>query len=208
MTEASLFIISYVPLLRGTAGEYIKLSAGKTEDQLRPLLDKVYKADAGKAHGCAWSLHNNGFDLMFVIDNAKEVHDHLIEWAEGVPQRWFDLCIDEVEDQYCVALLPKWEMSFERYREAYHLTTGHKLSRNTKAILLAKPITFISDPRPATFNAIKDKISPRVVVGLVDKADITPAGIEDDKVYSLGSFKVHRNTKYDYFKGIIDGAEV
>ena len=112
------FVISYVPLLRGAAGDLINLKEkDAATKQIKDIYEKYIDTDVGSVKGCAWcmSTETGEIGIALAIKNAAEIHEHLVGWAEGVPQRWFDLCLYDDGNRYAITLIPNVERSIERF---------------------------------------------------------------------------------------------
>jgi hypothetical protein len=199
------FIISYVPLLRGQAGDLLSLNSKNAAQQIKDIYDNYIDTDVGTARGCAWcmSTDDDSVGLVFAIEKAAEIHDHLTQWAEGVPQRWFDLCLYDAGARYAIALMPNFERSVERFKEANRTVNNIEIAKDAKFQLIAKPILFISDPDPVTFYKIKGKIGKRIQVGLVDPSKIANNAMKADDVLDLGSFKMNSDMYTEYLAEVM-----
>lgn len=201
-TIDSAFIISYVPLLRGKAGEIINLDAKTLPARIKDIYDNYIDTDIGSVKGCAWFMSEEDGDLgiAFAVKNAAEIHEHLVAWAEGVPQRWFDLCLYDTGNRYVIALMPNFARSVERFKEVNQIVNSIKVADDAKFELIFKPLTFISNPDPPNFYKIKDRLESRIQIGLVDPNKLK-VGMKADDVFDLGRFTLYNDKYIEYLAG-------
>lgn len=202
-------IISYIPLLRGQAGNLIDISAKGPSDDIKNRISEAMESMAGYIEGVAWSLSDNKPAPTLIMHQMDEVLTHLIEWSEELPQMWFNFHIYEHNDKYTVALMPNFEQSVARFAVA--LKMFHNIEMDTKAPvhLLFKPLIFVSGPNPRTFNLIKKDLPSKMMVRCIDAKDVPaekPPGFEMDekKIRELGQFKVRRDSFNGYLDKLID----
>lgn len=205
MAKETYVIISYVPMLRGQAGDFI--SASTTSDAVRDNLlkkvDEAIESDAGHIEGCIWGISGGEVHPILIMHQMNAVLDHLIEWSEGVPQEWFNLHIHEHADRYSIALLPKLEHSIERFRAAMMINRNIKVPRDTNFQLMFKPLMFISTKNPVNFNQAKGRLPKKPMVTFIDTDDFKPGDdfskIDDSILRELGRFKIN----WDSFNGYL-----
>lgn len=206
-------IISYIPLLRGQAGDLIDISAKGQTEGIKNRIAKAMESQAGFIDGVAWSLVEGKVPApTLIMYQMNEVLDHLIEWAEELPQMWFNFHIYEHGDKYTVALMPNFEQSIARFAVA--LKMFHDIDMDPKAPvhMLFKPLTFVSGPNPKIFNMIKKDLPPKLMVRCIDVKDVPaekPPGftMDEKKIRELGQFKVRHDSFHGWLDKLIDDAK-
>lgn len=135
-------IISYVPLLRPQKSF---LSDPKE------LNDVMLKSEMIPAHAKAslWAMEEDIPTVYMIMDKAKEIADHLKEWSEDKPEKWFTFGILGKDERYAFALMPDVEQSVKRIRLAYQLQNGWPMPDNAKFQVFFAPLSFVSMTRGA-----------------------------------------------------------
>jgi hypothetical protein len=131
--------------------------------------------NAPTVRACLWTRSEFGLTPVFAVERAREVLDHLIEWAEGDPSGWFRLQIVKTRHRYHVVLMPNLARSLERYRLARTITIRRRPARPDEYLFLFHPLTFSAQDR-----GLMDQIElrERMHLGIVDWADVDPRDLD------------------------------
>jgi hypothetical protein len=156
-----LLLVSYVPLLRGTAGTLIE------QDVTSALEHLLSKLPSGEAHACLWTESAGRFSPVLVMEQAEAIAQHLVEWAEGDPALWFRLAIGQHRGRYAVALLPDLSRSRNRFELARRVA-GLPIPDDVEYCHVYRPLHFVSG-RAHTYKRISRHIPSRVTLGLLDQ---------------------------------------
>ena len=128
----TVVLLSYVPLLSGTAGE--ALSGRRRQEVFRGL------KQSPAVRGLLWLREDDDVVPVFLLERAREVAEHLKSWAEGSPQHWFYLYIARTAQRWHVMLAPNLQRSISRYREARWLRFGEVAPEDAKFQLVYQPL--------------------------------------------------------------------
>jgi hypothetical protein len=162
-----VLLVSYVPLLRGMAGTLIE------EDVSGSLERLLTHLPSGTAQACLWLESAGKPRPVLVLDRAKMIADHLVEWAEGDPSSWFRLAICEHGGRYALVLFPNLRRSLDRFKLARQLT-GHRPGlREDEVMFVSRPLHFVSGPEHI-YQKIQHRIGRHVELGLLDRSDLNP----------------------------------
>lgn len=152
-----LILVSYVPLLRGLAGQLL------APDAVGPLLD----TDAGHVDAIVWALDDAGrLSPIFAMARAEQVFEHLVEWSEGSPATWFRLLYDENDNEYAMALVPDVQRSLDRFHLAHSIATGAEASHEEVKVIF-QPLLF-RGPKSEVSRRALPLLGEQVTVGFVD----------------------------------------
>jgi hypothetical protein len=207
--DPAILLVSYVPLLKGKAGAAYNL--GKDRQAVRAITDLVDKAPTGRAECCLWMLDDqNRPGAVLALDQATAIAQHLKEWAENQPEKWFKVYIKEKDGKYALVLFPEVRQSLSRFKFAYLLEGGDPI-RTGQVQVITSPLHFVSGAG-TTYSAIKGRIGKTISVALVDVGLVNwenPFSLDPAKIISLGEFEVGDNQSGgldDYLDGLIAGA--
>jgi hypothetical protein len=174
-------IVSYNPLLWGDPGKMYDSDKGQqTEDGVKYVSDLLSKSEkiSSNAEACLWAQYPaNCCAPIFVIERAKEIAQHLMQWTEGLPTEWFDLGIFERSGRYFVMLHPRIERSVERYKDNWFQMHNELLiDANVDYRIIYRPILFESQEL-GNFVKAKELIgsAEELYVGFLDVQDLDPA---------------------------------
>jgi hypothetical protein len=126
------FLISSHHPLRET----LMLQTGQTEQARRGFLQEAYRAIAalldqapsGRAAACLWMLGGQGNPMpVLALEQAQTIADHLSEWADSEPAKWFRVHLKERDGRYGLVLFPELQRPLERFRFAHLLEGGDPL---------------------------------------------------------------------------------
>lgn len=156
-------LISYVPLLMG--------EAGRTDMDPGCLQDVFDQTPSGQAAGCVWLFKDGELAPCFIMQQARDIADHLKAWAEGKPEEWFRLVAAESGPLYGLALMPRLDKGVERFRMAYQLRNGLPFPKDAHIKAVFKPLHFSSKPGHM-FARVKPQLGKKCAVFLVDLADV------------------------------------
>lgn len=171
--------------------------------KLTTFLDEL---PSGWIQGCLWALDEDAVFVNFVIDDAKKIASHLVEWSEYVPEEWFQVEIAETDDGYALALMPSIEKSIERVRIQAQLRYGYPLPTNKTHVVL-RPLHFGTSTKTA-FSMAKPKIQKfgKIGVSLVDSSSpilkMKPEMLQESDLssqYKIGTFDVKFETDPDSY---------
>ena len=129
MAKTKYIIISYFPLLEGRAGDNFDQDR---IDEVTNRLDKL--SPFSNAEGCLWGLENDSPHPIFIMKRGDEIYEHLILWGEGKPEDWFELHIAHWESRYAIGLIPKLDLSVERFKDAQKLINNIEIKGLRKKI--------------------------------------------------------------------------
>jgi len=205
-------IFSYVPLLRGVpgileAGEQTPLNRGNSDIMIRGVQAVLDSLPEGAASGCIWALEDGVPSAIFIFDRADEIRDHLVEWSEGDPGKWFDVEVAELADRYGISLMPDLRKSVDRHFAARALRDGAFTPDPDGISLVLRPLHFASTPGPTSYFDLRDAIGEEMKVGLLDSSEVGKPVQETDfsKVSWLGPFKVRRDGKSGFTVSVLQG---
>jgi hypothetical protein len=202
MAKNHYLIVSYMPRLVADPRRLL------TREDLVKLLPEWEKQSGGEAMACLWGAKDGHAHPILMINHAQSLIDHLTTWAEGVPQRWFNLHIyySAKYDRYAVALIPKLEMSIERHKLQHKLNTGADLPKNATFSLLFMPIKFTSRPKPATFLKLRHMIDKKATLAFVEGEGLDEKTLGkninslDRESIVVGTFDVRTDDFQDYME--------
>ena len=202
-------VFSYWPLLRSLdsfgldPAAFRDLEKGDT-DTVKAIMDHLDEHyTAGNVEGILWAQRDGQHHPVFMLEQAKEVAEHLTEWAEGNPGEWFKMRLisRELEDgvvQYAMVLMPNLEKGIKRMRA----NTGVAEDEETEYTIVFRPVTFTG--RGPTFGMIEPLIPDRIKLEFIEVADVDfddPEffnNLEDDKLIEVGEFELERCTEEEH----------
>jgi hypothetical protein len=204
--KLSVVLFSYIPYLDGPPGITFDPS------QAEALTEILEEFPTGEALACLWvgDPTDPGKILpIFLYDDADNLLDHLLHWAENKPTEWFSLHLKEKKGKYVIALIPKMEKSIERYQIAYQLQTGYPMPKDTKTNVIFRSLYMLNTNAGSVFSKHRDKVSNPLKVGFldasrVDKDDMVGSmkKINESEIRWIGPFKLAENKP---MKGFLDG---
>lgn len=183
--NSSIAIISYVPLLNPEV-----LGPGPlTPEQVGKHLENFHH---GNASGCLWFEDivegKPEFSACFLIPKAAEIAEHMYYWSEDQPEKWFEVRYDtSVTGDYTLSLIPKVQMSIDRYKMNYQLTYGFPMPKTMKTSVFFQSISISSKRDILPISQTKMSIR------LVDPQNVDLKEIEKTmaKSYEMGKFDLH-----------------
>ena len=206
----AVLLVSYVPLLKGRAGITFALQQDTTA--LRAISEQIDRAPSGRVECCLWMLDDEKeHGLVLVLDQAQAIADHLKEWSDSEPAKWFKLYLKEKDGKYALVLFPEVKQSLARFKFA-HLLEGGDPIESGQVQVITRPLHFVSGAGTA-YSAIKGRIGKTMNLGLVDFQDLDlekPFDLNPSKIIELGTFAVGHNNVMgmdSYLDGLIDGAD-
>jgi len=205
--DFSFIVVSYVPLLVGTAGESMDITDPSV---VGGLMDDIESLPSGWADGCLWAKGPSGAPYpVLVMPEARRIAEHLSMWSEGSPADWFDLHIKSRGEKYALSLMPRTRKSIERFEMAYHLRNGLPIPPKSHYNILFKPLHFCTGSS-TTFRQIRHLLRSESLVGLVDPDELHPSNLsetDDSTIQILGTFRIGLNKTVDrYMDDLLDGA--
>ena len=185
MSTQPACIISYVPLL-----DYSGYTPGTT---IEPTSDYVKGIDGHvNIDGCLWSgdPETRSFTPIIVCENAQAIVDHMRLWADGHPEDWFELLVEDNGDNYMVALIPRVDLSVKRWEVAYALMHGYAPDLSNCHIIF-KIICF-SSATSDVYRFAKRHLSGMLM--FMDKNDFSIDSpfdpVDESKLIRLGPFEM------------------
>lgn len=201
-----MMVFSYWPLLRSlesfglTPAKAQDLQEGD-EDTVREVMDHLdQEYTAGAVEAIAWSSIDGVPAPVFVMDRAKEVAEHLTEWAEGNPGEWFKMRLisrdlDDGDTQYAIVLMPDLEKGIQRMRA----NTG--IEEEMTYTIVFRPIRFTG--RGPAFKSIEGMLPDRIRLSFLDKESIDFGDAQafenlgEQELIEVGEFELERCTEDD-----------
>jgi hypothetical protein len=187
-----VMLLSYMPLFDHRR---LGLLPGAVIDPER-IKDMDIPSDV-HVEACLWTIdkqHDPIFAPVLVMERAKKVAYHLMEWTEGQPQGWFKIVITDNGSNYCVALFPNIDLSIERWKLGYRLShDGQEPPKDYQYEVLFQPLAFgaaISD----SYRNVKPHLNvSHMEIGLLDMSHINrtkPFDTDHTKIIKLGRFEI------------------
>lgn len=189
-----LIVVSYWPLIQGTAGAVAK------PEVLQDLIAAAGE-DTPAVHGCLWSYWpeprpelwpdlpvapNTVFPTL-IVNRGHEVSEHLMHWSDYDPSAWFRLIIATKGHRYAIALMPDHQKSIERWRYAYRLNTGHDVP-DGEIQIISNPLSVVSTI--SNSFAMLTPVGTDIPVGIADADAITGKelrDIADEDIHIIGN---------------------
>jgi hypothetical protein len=204
--KLSLIVLSYVPLLRGVAGQLLDISSKNI--QTEELFKYVDEIDSS-AIGCLWTLYDSNPNPVFIYENAHDIHKHLVEWSENEPLKWFQCFLRQRNDKYLIALIPDLKLSTERFKIAFQLRTGYPVPSDAKINVIFKPLHFVSGTGNTTFKRVT--VGHNIHIGFINEIDVDiehPENMSEDKIRWIGPYKLSNDSSFNnYINKVIDDAK-
>lgn len=187
-----VFLISYIPMFRE--------DPFNSSLQLKEFDNLLEASHDGRIEACIWFIKDNKPFPVFVIPDMDLIVDHLMEWSENKPLKWFELNICSMENSYAIALIPNMKKSIERWKITNQLMVGYPVPKDTEFKIFFKPLNFISSGE-TSFHKVKDEIGDKLQVGFIDLKNVnreSPSQIKEEDIRTIGPFMVNRDTNlYD-----------
>ncbi len=125
--------------------------------------------------GVLWKqdTSNNRTQANLIIDNAKAVYDHLLEWCEGDYQSWFMYMFKKFNDGYVISVHPNIKNSVERMKRNAAIMYGNKFDKelNKEYNILYRPLTCVGMTNK-TIETIPEFDHTKINIALVDTLDL------------------------------------
>lgn len=201
-------VVSYVPLFR----EQGQITFNPGNEKTTKTFDKIDKL-SNDIHikGCLWMNNGKNKNIpVLILDNAKEVYEHLVEWSENEPENWFTCYIKRHDDIYYVILYPNIERSIERCKILTQLNTGYPVLDKDINILF-KPLVFESK----TLNLFKNfekqiNKQKKFIIGFLNSSDIDENNIEltdKEEIMYIKNIKTPNNKENKGIESYINNNE-
>ena len=194
--KMSVILFSYVPLLDGPPGLTVE---NPDPGAMTELLEAM---PSGQALACIWvgdKEDPNKISPIFLYEEAEDLVDHLIRWAENEPLKWFDLHLKEKDGKYVLALVPKVEKSVERYKIAYQMKNGYPMPKDVQTNIIFRSLHMVSGGN-SVFSQHKDKVGDTLKIGFLNSSRVNPndmkgsmLALEDSDIQWIGPFKLASN---------------
>ena len=196
--EETYFVVSYMPLLQFTDENerFLELpnqnaDPANAEAVAAKLTNKLDQVPNVEVRACVWMYDHldSKFYPVFLIDNAHEVADHLVKWAENDPAAWFSLFAEKIdEERYVIMLFPNLDQSIKRFKLACLQYLEIIPSTNAKYTMIFRPLEFISQHN-TTFERVV--LSDEMMIGFLDTTDFNKeAGtLNMEKIKYIGPIK-------------------
>jgi hypothetical protein len=168
-----VLLLSYAPMVRADdprmAG--LDLNDPKTPELITNYYDSLPDS---MANGCIWIKEDNGAALPILIyPDARNIADHLVEWAEGKPEDYFHISLAEEGSSYVLLLMPELQRSVDRYRLQYKLKNKREMEESEFNIIF-RPLHVFA-PNAQTYPQVKQDVpKDKMKVGLLDIRSISP----------------------------------
>ena len=108
---------------------------------------------AGEPKGLIWVLCNGLLSPVLVLDDAKMVYDHLLEWSGQKPSEWFKLYRSKVrtekENLFVVGLYPDIHKIADKISKIFNIDSISKV--------MFKPVYIISNETDLHVQFIEQK---------------------------------------------------
>jgi len=181
-------IISYIPGMRAN-----KHFIDNKED-LASLSSTVDAENMGEAKGCAWTVTGNRAEANLIMKDAALVAEHMAEWTEGEPEKWFHLMHTKKNGMYSFALFPDVKKSIERTKINYQLQNGGwPIQTAEKMSIFFRPIMFVSKSTVGYDQALM-WFGKKMKIYVLDVRDVPlntqPTEEAMNKRILLGEFKI------------------
>jgi hypothetical protein len=146
-------LFSYVPLF-----DYKKAYKNPAK-----AMEIVAKAKSPNVAATIWAIENEQASPILVMDNAKELANHMTEWSDNKPEDWFKLIYgDDGKNFYQICIMADMDKSKVRYNiKALHART-QPLGDNFTVI--TKPITFTSKSITQHYNDLYKNLQSQTKV--------------------------------------------
>ncbi len=168
------------------------------------LENATSKIVSGTAEGCLWAQNENGtISAILLMNQAKEILDHLTAWADNKPQDWFHVSLLHRDGKFALALFPRLMKSVQRMSVRMMMDGEAPLTQDDCSIFF-DAINFSSGD--TNYVKVKDKIGKTMTVGFLDKKDLarndsSPLGMtfDETKIYTLENMPVHNDKLSDEY---------
>ena len=130
---------------------YVPFFSASSLNHLEDLRNPNYEVDV---LACTWNESDDGLVLCMHVNKAIELCDHMHEWAENEPQKWFSVHLKVSDGVYSLAIIPNLRKTLERFRMLYQLRTGYPFPLSRPISFYFKPIKF-SGTRQLSINRSK-----------------------------------------------------
>jgi hypothetical protein len=192
-----LIAIGYTPLFRGEFS--IKHIQGDME-----IFKQWEKFNSPMPKGVLWTNDKHGLNALLVIDNAKAVYAHLMEWCEGMCQDWFIYQYKQFDECYCITIHPRIDVSINRMKVNANIQYGNKFKEfNSKIYVLYRPLTCVGTSLK-TIKSIKNFNKNKLNVGLIDALDVESHNYENASILHGVSYdKTYESHLDDTYKEYI-----
>lgn len=167
------------------------LLGAEAEENAQRMAEHLETLPSGNARACMWTLDDDLPGVIYLVEDAKEIAEHLKEWSEGKPGDWFSFHYMEKGEAYATALMPNFYKSAERWKIAFQLRHGYPPPKGGESHLF-RPLHSVA-PGKTAFLQVRPYIRDRVNVSLVDASEVTPQNwmTKKDSMtrHDLGVFK-------------------
>lgn len=168
--------VGYVPLLN------VKCTQDVGPTQLLELHRKVDDPERiGDADALLWDQHGGDITPVLAINNAWAVIEHLLEWSDDQPSRWFKLYNPIVPGgRPAIILFPDPERTLSRFNIVSN--QGWRIDDTT---IICRPLRYVAKKPIRMHGAV---LAGQRFLGIVDSASL---GTEDHPdPFFLGPFDV------------------
>lgn len=159
---------------------------------------------AGEPKGLIWVLCNGLLSPVLVLDDAKRVYDHILEWSNQKPDEWFKLYRSKIrngkENLFVVGLYPDNYKTTDKVSKIFDIDKIYKV--------MFKPIYIISTETDLHVQFIEQKSKTATVMLLDIKYVDNYENIDIDKIskhlHALCNIEIvtstEDNNKWEYCK--------
>lgn len=185
-------VVSYIP---GMRPKKMFLTDKEEISQLSTLVDD---ASLGEAKGCAWTVTGNRAEVNLIMQDAALVAEHLAEWTEGEPEKWFHFMHVKKDGMYSLALFPDINKSIERTRIQYQLNNGGwPIKMAEKMSVFFRPIMFVSKSTVG-YDQSQMWLGKKIKVFVLDVKDVPLNSQPSEEAIGnrilLGDFKIFQQS--------------
>ena len=184
--KKGMMILSYIPLLEG-------YSSNMSKEELTEKL-KTIDTEREEIKYCLWAdSDGTGPYPVFVIKDAKKIVNHLKYWAENNVQNWFDLCIIDEGEKYCVILWPNLIKSKDRHLYNHMVVNEEIILESEWSFLYMFCPLFYRSAGRGTLDKVKEAIREETYLGFIDTNDFDINNPLNTKIepITVGPLKVH-----------------
>jgi hypothetical protein len=177
MAAERYIVISYVPLLKTDPQLLIRSleqqDTGTTIDVAIEISNALAQAPDVHVQACVWmhDIATNAFSPVLLMDNAAEVADHLVAWAENNPAAWFHAYMEQIdEERYIILLFPNLSKSIQRFKLNCIQAQEFIPQSDADYTMMFKPLEFVSQGTNL-FPEVAPHLTDKISIGFLDTKD-------------------------------------
>ena len=177
MAAERYIVVSYVPMLKTDQKLLVRSleqqDAGTTIDIAAEISKALEQAPDVHVQACVWmhDIATNAFSPVLLMDNAAEVANHLMAWAENDPAAWFHAYVEQIdEERYIILLFPNLSKSIQRFKLNCMQVQEFIPPSDADYTMMFKPLEFVSQGMNL-FPEVSPHLTDKVMVGFLDTKD-------------------------------------